>query len=54
MTHHVQGNPSRTQQCSKFENWGGHIFIYSCSQTIKQSISKEINCAEDDMNMYSL
>ena len=24
----------------------GHIFIYSSSYTMKQSISKEINCAE--------
>ena len=27
---------------------GGAIFIYSCSQTLKQSISKEINNAEHE------
>ena len=31
---------------------GGYIFLYLCSQIIKQSISKETNCAEHDyMNM---
>jgi hypothetical protein len=37
----------------KIDKWGGGaIFIYSCSQTLKQSISKEINNAEHEyMNM---
>ena len=30
----------------EIDNWGGGVtLVYLCSQTVKQSISKEINCA---------
>ena len=44
-----------TQGRRKIDKWGGGIFIYSCSQTVKTidfkiyvTISKEINCAEHE------
>ena len=46
---------TRPQGRRKIDNWGGGIFIYSCSHTVKTidfkiyiTISKEINCDEHE------
>ena len=37
-----------TSDAASSDNWGAHIFIYSCSQTVKTIDFKEINNAEHE------